>query len=99
MEGWLSRVLADVGRRAQRPKILQARTTSSCRVSSWLTKARNLTSVFMQLRIDARSSCSSSLPSAKVLNRGFSASISLRQYTEYREPTSGLEPLTCSSYE
>ena|SRR5215211_3229643 len=53
MEGWLSRVLADVGRRAQRPKILQARTTSSCRVSSWLSKARNLTSVFMQLRIDA----------------------------------------------
>src|SRR5215208_781947 len=56
MEGWLSRVLADVGRRAQRPKILQARTTSRCRVSSWLSKARNLTSVFMQLRIDASAS-------------------------------------------
>src|ERR671912_679330 len=53
MEGWLSLLLSDVGRHAQRPTILQARITSSCRVSSWLSKARNLTSVFMQLRIDA----------------------------------------------
>jgi hypothetical protein len=56
MEGWLSRVLADVGRRAQRPMILQARTTSSCQVSSWLNKARNLTSGCMQFRIDASAS-------------------------------------------
>jgi hypothetical protein len=76
--------------------MLQARTTSSCQISSWLSKARNLTSVFMQLCIDARSSCSRSLPSAKVVYQGASASMYQCQCKEYREPTSGLEPLSCS---
>src|SRR5215216_6797506 len=62
MEGWLSLLLSDVGRHAQRTTILQAHTTSSCRVSSWLSKAQNLTSVFMQLRIDASSSTEENCP-------------------------------------
>src|SRR5215212_10478538 len=75
MEGWLSRVLADVGRRAQRPKIPQARTTSSCRVSSWLSKARNLTSVFIQLCIDA----SASVPFCKRVLRALYALVSSKR--------------------
>src|SRR5215210_520107 len=62
MESWLSLLLTDVGRHAQRTTILQARTTSSCQVSSWLSKARNLTSVFMQLCIDASSSTEENCP-------------------------------------
>jgi hypothetical protein len=40
-----------------------------------------------------------SLPSAKVVYRGRKASISECQCKVYREPTSGLEPLTPAHYE
>src|SRR5215204_4491025 len=62
MDCWLSLLHTDVGRDAQRPHYCGAHTTSSCSISSWVSKARKLTSVFMQLCIDASSSTEENCP-------------------------------------
>jgi hypothetical protein len=56
MEGWLSLLPTDVGGDAWRPHYYWARTTSSCRISSWLSKARNLISSVLHFRMDVRAS-------------------------------------------